>query len=267
MGEIRLSLSKVIPFKPKAHAGILARVCSVTATEQDNHVVFSGASLTVHRYRRAVFIFFSSWLPIGLASSISIPTQPVWPWALHSRRHKCTNNLTSLHAVWVLRAWLISQITSIFLHIYFIIIYYYFILANHGVYSFGWDGALWQGKVHLLCRHVHVRYYVWRAFAGLTCTDPHWDCCVQVMQLAGLEGQQVVLLLEDYQFVHPAFLEMVNSLLSSGMGWTLFNGENKYIWQIITQSQHIYCIYIYILDISITYTSYSVYQNYNSHYQ
>lgn len=39
----------------------------------------------------------------------------------------------------------------------------------------------------------------------------------QVMQLAGLEGQQVVLLLEDYQFVHPAFLEMVNSLLSSGV--------------------------------------------------
>uniref|UniRef100_A0A7N6ADW8 Cytoplasmic dynein 2 heavy chain 1 n=1 Tax=Anabas testudineus TaxID=64144 RepID=A0A7N6ADW8_ANATE len=37
-----------------------------------------------------------------------------------------------------------------------------------------------------------------------------------VMQLAGLEGQQVVLLLEDYQFVHSAFLEMVNSLLSSG---------------------------------------------------
>ncbi|KAM3616881.1 uncharacterized protein V6R79_025341 [Siganus canaliculatus] len=37
-----------------------------------------------------------------------------------------------------------------------------------------------------------------------------------VMQLAGLEGKQVVLLLEDYQFVHPSFLEMVNSLLSSG---------------------------------------------------
>ncbi|XP_041850617.1 cytoplasmic dynein 2 heavy chain 1 [Melanotaenia boesemani] len=37
-----------------------------------------------------------------------------------------------------------------------------------------------------------------------------------VMQMAGLDGQQVVLLLEDYQFVHPAFLEMVNSLLSSG---------------------------------------------------
>lgn len=34
--------------------------------------------------------------------------------------------------------------------------------------------------------------------------------------MAGLEGQQVILLLEDYQFVHPAFLEMVNSLLSSG---------------------------------------------------
>lgn len=37
------------------------------------------------------------------------------------------------------------------------------------------------------------------------------------MQVAGLEGQQVILLLEDYQFVHPAFLEMVNSLLSSGV--------------------------------------------------
>ncbi|XP_037123246.1 cytoplasmic dynein 2 heavy chain 1 isoform X1 [Syngnathus acus] len=37
-----------------------------------------------------------------------------------------------------------------------------------------------------------------------------------VMQLAGLDGQQVVFLLEDYQFVHSAFLEMVNSLLSSG---------------------------------------------------
>ncbi|XP_075448514.1 cytoplasmic dynein 2 heavy chain 1 isoform X2 [Ascaphus truei] len=38
----------------------------------------------------------------------------------------------------------------------------------------------------------------------------------QIMQMAGIEGQQVVLLLEDYQFVHPTFLEMINSLLSSG---------------------------------------------------
>ncbi|XP_026994578.2 cytoplasmic dynein 2 heavy chain 1 isoform X2 [Tachysurus fulvidraco] len=37
-----------------------------------------------------------------------------------------------------------------------------------------------------------------------------------VMQMAGVEGQQTVLLLEDHQFVHPSFLEMVNSLLSSG---------------------------------------------------
>ncbi|KAF2973673.1 hypothetical protein EK904_004515 [Melospiza melodia maxima] len=37
-----------------------------------------------------------------------------------------------------------------------------------------------------------------------------------VMELAGIEAQQVVLLLEDYQFVHSTFLEMVNSLLSSG---------------------------------------------------
>ncbi|XP_053312461.1 cytoplasmic dynein 2 heavy chain 1 isoform X2 [Spea bombifrons] len=38
----------------------------------------------------------------------------------------------------------------------------------------------------------------------------------QVLQMAGIDGQQVVLLLEDYQFVHPTFLEMINSLLSSG---------------------------------------------------
>ncbi|XP_073518216.1 cytoplasmic dynein 2 heavy chain 1 isoform X2 [Phyllobates terribilis] len=38
----------------------------------------------------------------------------------------------------------------------------------------------------------------------------------QVMQMAGIDGQQVVLLLEDYHFVHPTFLEMINSLLSSG---------------------------------------------------
>ncbi|XP_029374274.1 cytoplasmic dynein 2 heavy chain 1 isoform X3 [Echeneis naucrates] len=46
-----------------------------------------------------------------------------------------------------------------------------------------------------------------------------------VMQLAGLEGQQVVLLLEDYQFIHPAFLEMVNSLLSSGEVPGLYSPE------------------------------------------
>ncbi|XP_032214095.1 cytoplasmic dynein 2 heavy chain 1 isoform X5 [Mustela erminea] len=37
-----------------------------------------------------------------------------------------------------------------------------------------------------------------------------------VLHLAGIDAQQVVLLLEDHQFVHPAFLEMINSLLSSG---------------------------------------------------
>uniref|UniRef100_A0A672GCW4 Dynein cytoplasmic 2 heavy chain 1 n=1 Tax=Salarias fasciatus TaxID=181472 RepID=A0A672GCW4_SALFA len=46
-----------------------------------------------------------------------------------------------------------------------------------------------------------------------------------VMQLAGLDGQQVLLLLEDYQFVHPAFLEMVNSLLSSGEVPGLYSPE------------------------------------------
>ncbi|XP_015268586.1 PREDICTED: cytoplasmic dynein 2 heavy chain 1 [Gekko japonicus] len=42
------------------------------------------------------------------------------------------------------------------------------------------------------------------------------DVIKKVMQLAGIEAQHVVLLLEDYQFVHPTFLEMINSLLSSG---------------------------------------------------
>ena len=36
------------------------------------------------------------------------------------------------------------------------------------------------------------------------------------MQQAGIEGEQVVLLLEDHQFVQPQFLELINSLLSAG---------------------------------------------------
>ena len=36
------------------------------------------------------------------------------------------------------------------------------------------------------------------------------------MQLAGLEGQQVILLLEDHHFVDTALLELTNSLLSAG---------------------------------------------------
>jgi dynein heavy chain 2 len=38
----------------------------------------------------------------------------------------------------------------------------------------------------------------------------------QVMQKAGINGEDVVLLLEDHQLLHPSFLEMINSLLSSG---------------------------------------------------
>ncbi|XP_073674385.1 cytoplasmic dynein 2 heavy chain 1-like [Garra rufa] len=46
-----------------------------------------------------------------------------------------------------------------------------------------------------------------------------------VMQSAAVNGQQVVLLLEDHQFVHPSFLEMVNSLLSSGEVPGLYSTE------------------------------------------
>ena len=36
------------------------------------------------------------------------------------------------------------------------------------------------------------------------------------MHSAGVEGEQVFLLMEDHNFGHPAYLDMVNSLLSSG---------------------------------------------------
>ena len=39
---------------------------------------------------------------------------------------------------------------------------------------------------------------------------------LQVMLQAGVEGTELILLLEDHQFVHPAILELVNSLLSAG---------------------------------------------------
>ena len=36
------------------------------------------------------------------------------------------------------------------------------------------------------------------------------------MQTAGIEGEQVVLLMEDHQFEGTDFLELINSLLSAG---------------------------------------------------
>jgi dynein heavy chain 2 len=45
------------------------------------------------------------------------------------------------------------------------------------------------------------------------------------MQMAGIEGKQVVLLLEDHQFVDQQFLELVNSLLSAGEVPGLYNHE------------------------------------------
>ena len=48
---------------------------------------------------------------------------------------------------------------------------------------------------------------------------------MQVMQLAGIEGEQVVLLLEDHQLVEPQFLELINSLLSAGEVPGLYSPE------------------------------------------
>ena len=36
------------------------------------------------------------------------------------------------------------------------------------------------------------------------------------MQQTGIEDEQVVLLLEDHQFIENSFLELINSLLSAG---------------------------------------------------
>ncbi|KPI88248.1 putative dynein heavy chain [Leptomonas seymouri] len=44
---------------------------------------------------------------------------------------------------------------------------------------------------------------------------------------AGIEGQSVVLLLEDFNFFHPFFLETINSILSSGEVPGLFSQEEQ----------------------------------------
>lgn len=46
-----------------------------------------------------------------------------------------------------------------------------------------------------------------------------------VMQEAGIEGQQMIILLEDHQLIDTTFLELVNSLLSAGEIPGLYNPE------------------------------------------
>uniref|UniRef100_A0A8C4NJK7 Dynein heavy chain n=1 Tax=Eptatretus burgeri TaxID=7764 RepID=A0A8C4NJK7_EPTBU len=48
---------------------------------------------------------------------------------------------------------------------------------------------------------------------------------LQVMQQAGIEGQQSVLILEDFQLLQPDFLEMINGILSSGEVLGLYTSE------------------------------------------
>jgi dynein heavy chain 2 len=47
----------------------------------------------------------------------------------------------------------------------------------------------------------------------------------QVLHQAGIEGNQIILLLEDHQFVDSSFLELTNSLLSAGEIPGLYNPE------------------------------------------
>ncbi|XP_071126281.1 cytoplasmic dynein 2 heavy chain 1-like isoform X2 [Mytilus edulis] len=68
----------------------------------------------------------------------------------------------------------------------------------------------------LLVAHMHMmQLYTPKVFRGYSMKHFKNDL-KHVMQLAGIEGEQVVLLLEDHQFIEPQFLEMINSLLSSG---------------------------------------------------
>ena len=46
-----------------------------------------------------------------------------------------------------------------------------------------------------------------------------------VMQQAGIEGQQMIILLEDHQLIDSSFLELINSLLSAGEIPGLYNPE------------------------------------------
>lgn len=46
-----------------------------------------------------------------------------------------------------------------------------------------------------------------------------------MLQQAGIEGQQTIILLEDHQLIDPSFLEMINSLLAAGEIPGLFNSE------------------------------------------
>lgn len=39
---------------------------------------------------------------------------------------------------------------------------------------------------------------------------------LQAMQAAGVDGEQVYFILEDYQLINPEYLDLINSLLSSG---------------------------------------------------
>ena len=47
----------------------------------------------------------------------------------------------------------------------------------------------------------------------------------QVMQVAGVEGREIIYLLEDHQVLEPTYLELINSVLSSGEVPGLFSPE------------------------------------------
>ena len=48
---------------------------------------------------------------------------------------------------------------------------------------------------------------------------------IQVMQVAGIEGENVILLIEDHQMVEQVFLELINSLLCAGDVPGLYTSE------------------------------------------
>ena len=60
---------------------------------------------------------------------------------------------------------------------------------------------------------IALNHYGW---GGGTHIPLSCSCVDQVMQQAGIEGREAVMLLEDHQLLDPVFLELVNSLLSAG---------------------------------------------------
>ncbi|XP_065833043.1 cytoplasmic dynein 2 heavy chain 1-like isoform X2 [Oscarella lobularis] len=79
----------------------------------------------------------------------------------------------------------------------------------------GRSGVGRRTAVALVCHMHQLQLYTPKLSRGYSLKHFKNDLKT-VVQTTGIDGNQLVLLLEDHQFIDPAFLEMVNSLLSAG---------------------------------------------------